>query len=116
MWKQKDMLCGAKTLENGESKTKTRKGGKCWRHKDNTRGGDLDEKTVQNDWQNAFVLHYVDAAIDMTDDVDKYKVILEPATTLFTSKRKGIDVKANSNTIFKSLEPVRTVRTLFNLG
>jgi hypothetical protein len=37
------MLCGAKTLENGECKTKTRKGGKCWSHKDNTGGGDLDE-------------------------------------------------------------------------
>jgi hypothetical protein len=44
------VACGAKTLENGECKTKTRKGGKCWCHKDNTRGGDLDEKTLRNDW------------------------------------------------------------------
>jgi hypothetical protein len=87
------MSCGAKTLENGECKTKTSKGGKCWRHKDNG-GGDLEKKTVRNDWQKAFVLNYVNAAIDMTDDVDKYRVILEAAyDALYTKKeakrRKG---------------------------
>jgi hypothetical protein len=100
------MLCGAKTLENGECKIKTRKGGKCWRHKDNGGGGDLDEKNVRKNWHKAFVLNYVGAAIiDMTDDVDKYRFILEAAyDALYTKK----EAKRRKGQLNRNIEVSRT--------